>query len=376
MNVKCCVMATIVAITMCLSCQNSHKQPTDYENMPHFETCFPEKTLSIGELYVKQNCDSLISFSSMEEAEWKLVHYFFPDGNDTLNKESYDFDFDYDLFAEVVMSDTSSMNYPFDSICHYADIRILDSKDGKLRFYVWEPPHFGRGSNAFTLAQYRWNGEIRYQENLYGGWTGESPFKLDMMHVDDKDYYLTSDYFFFSSEVFCGYSVYVLTDSGLVEVAGQEGTEENGREHALFYEYYPGDWYFRTSGMGEWLDYFDETTNTLYVPDEDVFMNDRYKCYQWDGKQFVQVGNKSVANPFLHPSLKDYERLEYYGPMDRKIVRVDKLGKESYRYAAWQENSPMSSKPERVITNGTLDTAANEFVFRDNGQEYRIPVVE
>lgn len=374
MNAKCCFIIVLITMVMLFSCQNKSRQDSCFTDMPQFEQRFPQKTLIVGQLYAKENCDSVIIFSSMEEAEWKLVHYFFTDGIDIRNMKFDYFNFDYDLFEKVVMSDTSSMSYPFDSICYYADINILDSQDGKLRFYVWEPPHDGRGSDAHTFTQYRWNGEIRWQNSLYQDWTGASPFSLRILHVNNEDYYMTADYFSYGGEDFLGYSVYVLTDSGLVEVAGYESdSEENGREHAIAYEYSPSDWYTRTSGMGyEWLDYFDESTNILYVPEENVHMNDRYYCYQWDGNQMVQVGKESVANPFLHSSLKEYEALEFLKKTQRNLIRIDKVKKGSYRYAAWALDKKMDSEPELVITDGTWDEKTELFVFHNKEYEYRV----
>lgn len=363
-----------IAVAMLFSCQNKSKQSECFTDMPQFEQRFPQKTLVVRHPYTKENCDSVITYSSMEEAEWKLVHYFFPDGVAISNMIADYYNFDYDLFKEVVMSDSSSMNYPFDSIRHYADFQILDSKDSMIRFYVWEPQHDGRWSDAYTLVQYRRAGKIHFQASFYHDWTGAYPFSLRTLHVKGDNYYLTADEFPYGGECFVGYSVYLLTDSGLVEVAGHEGdTKESGREHAVSYEFYPGDWYSRTSGMGfEWLDYFDEKTNVLYVPEEDVYLNDRYLCYLWDGKQMRQIGDKSVANPFLHLSLKDYESLEFLKLSKRNLIRVDKIKDGIYRYAAWAADKKMDSEPELVITNGTRDEKTKQFIFKNKEYEYRV----
>lgn len=367
-------LTVAVSATMLFSCQNKSKQSECFEDMPHFEQRFPQKTLVVRHPYVKENCDSVITYSSMEEAEWKLVHYFFPDGIAISSMIADYYNFDYDLFKEVVMSDSSSMNYSFDSLRYYANVQILDSEDGLLRFYVWEPEHNGRWSEAYTLVQYRRDGKIRFQTSLYHDWTGACPFSLRMLHAKGEKYYLTADEFSYGGECFVGYSVYLLTDSGLVEVAGHPGdSKESGWEHAVSYEFYPSDWYSRTGGMGfDWLDYYDETRSVLYVPEEDVYLNDRYFCYQWDGKQMLRVGNKSVANPFLHLSLKDYESLEFLKKTKRNLIRVDKMKEGVYRYAVWAADKKMDSEPELVITNGTWDDEKELFVFGNKEYEYRV----
>lgn len=372
----CCyyIVIALFFTAIIMSCSNKNKGESsgayEYEKNSNLK----EKSLKVGDLFINESKDSLITYSSLKEAEQKLVSYFFPDGNGIQKMDYKTFRFDYDLFQTMVMTDTSSMNYPFDSLRHYAGIDILDSKDRQVRFYVWEPPHGWRGSAARTLVQYRSGSKIQCQTSLYWDWTGSSPMKLWTIHVNGNNYYMTADYFFYGGEDFIGYSMYKLTDKGLVELAGHDsGSKESGREHAVSYELYPGDWYSRTGGMGyDWLDYYDEATNTLYVPDEDVFLNDRYLRYRWNGKELQKVGDESVANPYLHPSLKEYEGLVFLKVSERNIIRIDKMNGGRYRYAAWASKDKIGSKPELVITNGTKDEKTEQYIFHNNEYEYRV----
>lgn len=368
------LIAGMILMALFTSCHNNSKNTDPYAGAPNFKKHFPEKTVKIEKYYVKDNQDSIITYSSMEEAEWKMIHYFFPDRVDIQNMKFDYFNFDYDLLEKIIMSDTSSMSFSFDSICHYADVSILDSEDGNIRFYVWEPPHDWRGSDGHTIVQYRWDGNIHWQTSLYEDWTGTFPISLHEFMVNGTKYYLTADHFFYGGETFVGYSIYELTPSGIQELAGHDSDfAEEGRIHAISYEYYPSDWYTRTSGMGyDWLDYFDETTNTLYVPEEDVYLTDRYIRYQWDGKQIKQVEKKSVANPYLHQSLNEYEKLEFVKKTTRNIIRIDKMKNDTYRYAAWKADEKISDKPELVILNGSYDKKAEQFIFRNKEYEYRV----
>lgn len=110
----------------------------------------------------------------------------------------------------------------------------------------------------------------------------------------------------------------------------------------------------------------------MYVPEEDVYLTDRYIRYQWDGKQIKQVEKKSVANPYLHQSLNEYEKLEFAKKTTRNMIRIDKMKNDTYRYAAWKADEKISDKPELVILNGSYDKKAEQFIFHNKEYEYRV----
>ena len=66
------IAVVVIATAMLFSCQNNPKQPMGLENMPEFEQKFPQKSVW---LHHHTNDSTEITFSSMEEAEWKLVHF-------------------------------------------------------------------------------------------------------------------------------------------------------------------------------------------------------------------------------------------------------------------------------------------------------------
>ena len=369
-----------IAAAMLFSCQNKSRQSECFKDMPQFEQRFPQKTLFVRHPYTKENCDSVITYSSMEEAEWKLVHYFFPDGIDIQNMEFDYANFDYGLFEKLIKSDTSSMTYPFDSLQHYAKIIILDSPDGNVRYYTWDNPHLHTMSDYRTCTQYRFNNEIHFQELDRTGeyedyWSEEelSPICLHVLHGDEGVYYLTArDMNECSSQAYVQFNLYKLTKDGLQTVAFKKSDGEDSMYVA--YEYDIPDWYFKTNnGEGyQWLDYFDESSATLYVANDEYYLNDRYWCYKWDGHYMELVGKKTFANPFLHTSLKDYESLEFLKQSKRNLIRVDKMKDGVYRYAAWGADKKMDSEPELVITNGTRDEKNEQFIFKNKEYEYRV----
>ena len=323
------------------------------------------QTFNIGTHYVKDGKSSSITFSSMEEAERELIHYFFPNG---MPIDELPFDrhvFDYDLFEQIVRSNASSMNYPFDSLQHYANIDIIDSPDGNVRYYTWDYPHAHTMSDFHTIIQYRWNGKVLCQkpDTSEDNWYVLSPNSLHILKGKTYNYYLTTAYFRESSNIgYMNFEISKLTKKCLKTVDFWNAS----------YEYFISDWYFRTSGEGyDWLDYFDEKTATLYVAEEDeLCLTDRYLCYQWDGSDMKLVEMETVANPHLYPELCEYQRVELFMRTSRNIVRVDQMSNGTYRYAAWKANETMLSKPEIVITGGSYD--GDHYVFHNKGYDYYV----
>lgn len=369
-----------IAATMLLSCQNKSRQSECFKDMPQFELRFPQKTLVVRHPYTKENCDSVITYSSMEEAEWKLVHYFFPDGIDIQNMEFDYANFDYGLFEKLIKSDTSSMTYPFDSLQHYAKIFILDSPDCNVRYYTWDNPHRHTMSDYRTYTQYRYKNEIHFQEPVGTSqnedcWFEEtlSPICLYVLDSDEGVRYLTArDMKEYSSQAYTKFNIYKLTKDGLQEVAFKKSDGEDSMY--VSYEYNIPDWYFKTNnGEGyQWLNYFDENNSILYVAEDELYLTDRYWCYKWNGHYMELVEKKTFANPFLHISLNDYESLEFLKLSKRNLIRVDKIKDGIYRYAAWAADKKMDSEPELVITNGTRDEKTKQFIFKNKEYECRV----
>lgn len=132
------------------SCQNTPKQPTGLESMPHFEQKFPQKSVW---LHHHTNDSTEITFSSMEEAEWKLVH-FVPNCS-------------YEDFVKILLSDPSSMDYPFDSLfrndffCGLCPSEVK-SDDGNMRCFREFPP--SGHAVPRMIVQYRVNDVVRVAE--------------------------------------------------------------------------------------------------------------------------------------------------------------------------------------------------------------------
>ena len=254
--------------------------------MPKFKQKFPQKTIHVN--------DSInLAFSSMEEAEWKLLHL--------VPYEAF-----YDAFAKVLQSDPSSMDYPFDSLSYFDPSRcapmltsVVCSEDRNMRC-------IGLTYNTPSLmVQYRADGEVRLAE----------------ANLDDESYWCQ-----------CPDTVYTLpTDhSTLYLVRGFDGSTGGERNYCLQANeldetgFHPA-FVFEESNIPNpngviqniymticdneemtnvvsndgisYLVYFDGKENAVYVrvfkekePDADgcMFeMTNRYRKYVWDGRRFV-----------------------------------------------------------------------------------------
>lgn len=113
--------------------------------MPIFKKKFPKKSI-----WVKDSKNNPIeyTFFSFEEAEWKLYNIV----------PSYDF---FDALGMILMSDPSSMEYPFPLLSQEKTISPpIVSEDKKVRF-IGVPNDDYFHSLPFMIAQYRVNGEAR-----------------------------------------------------------------------------------------------------------------------------------------------------------------------------------------------------------------------
>lgn len=118
---------------------------------------------------------------------------------------------------------------------------------------------------------------------------------------------------------------------------------------------------------------FNESENTLYVPviktivnnggKESESFNDRYYVYQFDGKHFVNTGEDGGF--WLHPSLRRFEALEYYGKTEDYLVRIDRMSDGGFRLAAWKDKNDMMDAPDIVAEGGSFSEPSYAFKSED-----------
>lgn len=364
-------MMLVVACLWNCSGQDCRCYGVSEDEIPEFEPKFSKKQVVVSECYVREGCDSIIEFSSYEEAEWKLIHYFFHDRETDKMPD----DFDYDILSQVFMVDPSSMEYPFDSIRHYAHVWLTDSDDGKVRFFTWEAPHFWTMSDFEYIVGYRWNGSVLFQVPKCS-----EDVEMCVWSLTDKiytfqdganTYYLTENYFSERSSLGSDWlTANVLTCNGLEEV--DMFKENEGIISSVFCEYDAPYWY-STANCGEgygWLNYFDARNEAVYVQNTSYYLEDRFNVYKWDGKYFTLV-DSDAGSPFINPQLRDYKMLIKVFETDRNKIRIDMMRDNSYRYAAWKKGASMLEVPDLVIGNGRL-VNDEYYIFNNDGYEYKV----
>ncbi len=135
----------------CSNSKNNDNSSTE-PDMPAFEQKFPQKSIWV---HHDQNDSTEITFSSMEEAEWKLVH----------KVSHHEF---CDAFVQVLLSDPSSMDYPFDSLSSENFCGIFKpavSDDVNARFIGLEPD--AAHQIPYMIVQYKNSGRVWIAEEGY-----------------------------------------------------------------------------------------------------------------------------------------------------------------------------------------------------------------
>ena len=372
------LLAIVLVISMLFGCNSSHSPKyisVANEGCPQFEEQFPMKQAAIGSTFSdkEQSCPEVIEYSSMAEAEWKMIHYFFPNGKpETL----FWAEFDYDLFKQIVLSDTSSMTYPFDSLIQYANITISDSDDGQLRAYSWEPGHEWQLSDFHNVFQYRWENDIKTCEPECEGEDCTQPGTkaINTFFRDGKVIYIFTNLIACGNNAATSFESLVLSKDGLQPIqifknADGELSEELSVDYFGFLLSLTGD----NSEIAAWDDFYDKTHNTFYLPDSfSSLPSNRYYRYIWDGSYFTDPDGQLVANPSLWTELTDYEFPQWIFETEKNLVRIDCMPDNSYRYAAWKREDRMMDKPEIIILNGHFDQSDSSYVFSNEGYEYRI----
>ena len=162
------IFALLSVLTMTLCCCNNKKTGcVDCKSLgvtiPAFEKKFPEKKVTLDPDYIQEGYSFTLSFSSMEEAEYKIVHCVLDSPKPTHMYLAAS----YDLTKKVIQSDTSSFSYPFDTLIEKADFTVVDSEDGQVRCYGWHHLYGTSHWNPELMVQYKGNDGTVYTVDNY-----------------------------------------------------------------------------------------------------------------------------------------------------------------------------------------------------------------
>lgn len=266
----------VIATVLLSSCQNKPKQPTGCENMPEFEKRFPERTV------VTSEGSTAFTFSSMEEAEWKLLNIV----------PHNDF---YDAFEQVLSSDPSSMDYSFDSLLNYELSSSVYSDDGRIRC-------FGiMGYAPSLIVQYRINDEVRLAEVecVEDCYYCLSPDTIFSFNTVNTNYYIVWGYNGQTGSGNCyKLMAYKLDSTGLHPAFVFPPSPYSGGQY-LYTEICNNDELFDALAENHFrsLVRFDKDKLTFYLrefveKEADGYgcstkMTNHYMKYVWDGNKFV-----------------------------------------------------------------------------------------
>lgn len=272
-----------------------------------------------------------------------------------------------------------------------SDMNITKSDDGKLTLYAYNT---GYGGSIPEYSTY-----IRYE-------SGDSIVTDYLYLLTKSDYICASDIYKDGDDIYEGSFSTIIAQIPLseietgyvIEAYNKVSSVEGSREvclvkyadgkltkipfekkhgeicNSVSSEYNIPDWYFTTDGLGwDWVLSFDKETNTLYIPEDAgiMAMNDRYDLYQFKNGKMRYVRND--AGYWLHPSLREFHNLAGIYQTESKLIRIDALIDNTYRYSEWPKSKPMSSKPELVMTGGKGGIIKNAIVFKYGDYTYIVP---
>ncbi len=309
--------------------------------------------------------------------------YYNCGGGYGFNVAGYEF-----TFAEYIKYDPATIHYPF---CKLRDLeedplRIVDSDDGRVRFYGWDTHMGGTCISWNTLYQISDKGKVYTYEGMPDSGVGEESmlvtgiYRLPHHH---KKYYVICFYFreWSSLSMYSAYT-YELKDRELKRIKLFKDFEGNSVDH-IWYEYNSPDYYFRIARAldFDYHFYWDEKNNSLYYPlgrkNNGLIMSDRYVPYHWNGKTLEPQAE--TGNPHLCASLQNYACLVQAVSTHSYFIRIDSLDNGRLRYAAWNNGISDSPEPDMLLENGV--NKDGRYYFRNETTTYAVtqedwPVLE
>lgn len=351
MNIKLTYVELVTALTVTIlfcACSNSP--------CPKFEKRFPTKELTVDAEFSKDGKDHVIKYSSMEEAEWKLITCY-------LDEDDYDNDavigwFDYNNWKQIICSDQSSMTYPFEKLVgHLPYAKIVDSDDGQIRFYGMEYVQY----DFACFIQYKQGDKVLLfePENIDG-------YVDTIYYIKNREgelYYVPVSHSYYGFGADACVNAYKISNNGLVSCEIFD-TEEGLEDYLCFSEMYAGA-----------ECYFNKKDAVLHAIIENCGIYAGLKTYDyiWSGDYFEKligvVESRDGNNIYLTEShqkgipsvkvcLKEGDELVETSAF--KVGGSYKSEIESVAYETWRSSNP----------NGDF------FVFNSVDNTLYIPLIE
>ena len=329
-----------------------------------------------------------ISYESIEEAEQKILDIFSSRYGDPY--EDYIRELYCPELATLILNDPATLDYPFEELQEKGYIDVVTSDDGNLRIYYWDTGTGGTYIQWMNICQYRCNGKVyafhgsmsemlTKDEEPDGESVGDGCAVMKIITIcksDNTPIYLVHNYVRAASN--WGYGeieAIEIKDGELVAAPifrGGLGEYYEDKQYSRGVEYTIADWYFRANrGEGwEWLFKYDTKSNSLYVPEADPSLSDRYSIYRFDGEKLNFIG---IDGGFwLHPTIRSFESMEEVFETKDYRVRIDKMTDGTFRYSAWNNRATMDKAPDIIIYSGSYNQEEERFYFKNGNVTYTI----
>lgn len=273
----------------------------------------------------------------------------------------------------------------------------VTSPDGKLTVFSWYSGEDGLVTDFNNVILYEDNGKIYSADKclwqLLERHHGTAELALneedlevgclttDIHQVKDNNgriIYLTENYLLDGTWAYGSIDGFYMKDGKLRQAHDLFITKDNQIRDNLQYAYYMSIYNYNIEsilGPQSVFGYIDEEKEIL-LPDENYGeCADRYESFCFNGSKYVYT--EDVAGKHLHWRYRNFAALEHLYQVADRLVRVDRMADESFRYAAWlldgkqADCQTMLSEPDEVIFNGTMvDDQWYQFTHKDT--VYRI----
>jgi hypothetical protein len=340
--------------------------------------------LAIATLFLVACGEKKNSNSNLQEAEQELVKLGEKDG-------MYLSDNFAPAFTKLILSDTSTISYPFQQLIDSGYVSITTSQDGNLRFYDWVEYYAGNCVFYDAVFQYRSNGKVfsfehrpwnydnnnNYIEPDEGDIYGCAFNNIHTVIINKEPYYLVETWIRYDGSHGVGcINAFAIENDKLKPINLFKTKTET--LNSIDIEYSFADWYFRANSdeCYEWLFAFEDNTKTLYVPlIEGMEVTDQYLLYQLKGNHLEYKGKNGGF--WLHSSIRKFNSLVGIYDIEKFKIRIDNLGNGYYRYVSWTKGKTMADKPDLIIENGKITGKMEygnsyQYVFENQNYIYSI----
>jgi len=291
---------------------------------------------------------------------------------------------------EVRQADLQTLS---DSLSFYR----TTSPDGKLMVFSWYSGEDGLVTDFNNVILYEDKGKVystdkclwQLLERQHGTSElamGEEELEVGCLTTDihqvkdvnDRTIYITENYMFDGTWAYGSIDGFFILDGKLMQAQDLFITKNNGIRDNLQFAYYMSSYYYNIEsilGPQSVFGYVDDEKQILVPTEENGECVDRYESFHFNGSKYVYT--EEMAGKHLHWTLRNFESLEHLYWVADRLIRVDRMSDDTYRYTAWildgerADSSTMLAEPDEIIHKGTM-VDDKWYQFTHNDTVYRI----